>query len=835
MKHLIHFIICSSILFIQCKDGSLTHPNPSVKWEVQSINDNKSRVAFTLTDFPKDTSWILYYNHMLGLIDSESLPPEIAMERIAGDFFKLYPTADIEQSENQIVIPYDLNVVIQRKSDAPAGVYMTIDNGSPIIIDDFEVSGINSEVLSLSDIPTAQSRYDDNASLQKLDAKDLLKIIPAPKSIAIQNGSLNMSRSISINAPEDLHKEIDVINSFTKKELGITFTTQTENADVDLSLGNVGPAESYSLTISSDGIDIKAKDNAGAFYALHSLVALVEPSSYQKQNDIELPYCTIKDEPRFEYRGVHLDVARNFHSKETVLKVLNRMSRYKLNKFHFHITDDEGWRLEIPGLPELTEVGSKRGHTTNELDNLIPHYGSGPMVNGSAGTGYYTRKDFIEILQYAHERHIEVIPEIDIPSHARAAIKSMASRYQRYMDKGDEAAAKEYLLHDFDDQSEYSSAQNFSDNIVCVCQESTYNFVAKVIDEVVKIFEEAEVPLLTIHSGGDEVPYGPWQKSPICKKFIEENPEVNHTDDLHAYFMKRFKVIMDEKDLNTAGWEEIVLKHSEEAHEGTVLNEDMIGESYIPYVWNAVWGWGREDMAYKLANAGYEIVFCNSAMLYMDMAYDKDPEETGLSWSGWTTTQTAYDVIPYDIFANAKYDKNGNKLKQEDIDSKVRLTEKGKENFKGIQGQIWCETITTAEKLEYMMFPKVLAIAERAWSPQTTWSAGNDELQLEDWNVFSNSLGQRELPKLDVVSGGINYRIPPPGAKIINGQLYANTSFPGLEIRYTLDGSEPTVNSSLYEGPIETSSKNIALKAFNTTGRSSRMSSISPKRALYLD
>jgi len=183
-------------------------------------------------------------------------------------------------------------------------------------------------------------------------------------------------------------------------------------------------------------------------------------------------------------------------------------------------------------------------------------------------------------------------------------------------------------------------------------------------------------------------------------------------------------------------------------------------------------------------------------------------------------------VIPLDIFANAKYDKNGNLLKQEDIVNKVRLPPEGKKNFKGIQGQIWCETITSSEKLEYMVFPKMLAIAERAWAAEPSWSEGNEKLQAEDWNRFVNTIGQIELRKLDNKFDGIGYRIPLPGAKVMNGQLFANTSFPGLDIRYTTDGSEPDQNSTLFTTPIEVSAKAINLKAFSTNGRSSRTTSL---------
>ena len=820
--------MCLLLILSSCNTDS--HLDLSAKWVVNSIDieAGKSNVSFEISGLPQENNWVLYFNHMLALIDEESVPTNIKFERIAGDFLKMYPTENFKLPEGSLSVPYRLNVVIQRKSDAPGGLYLTVDNGDPITIKDYKVTGINEKMMKPIGIPSAESRYEQNKNLTTLTAADVSKVIPSPQSITTQDGKLTLPRNISIDADESFADEIAVLNKYTTDDLGISLISAADNDEsINIDMSHNGPAESYQLEVSESGVNISAADEAGAFYALQSLIAMIDPEDYKSESSIEINYCKIDDAPRFPYRGVHFDVARNFHKKETVLLLLDMMSRYKLNKFHFHITDDEGWRLEIPGLPELTEVGSKRGHTTDELNNLVPHYGSGPDVDGSVGTGYYSRADFIEIIQYARDRHIEVIPEIDIPSHARAAIKSMNARYQKYMGMGNEDEAKKYLLHDFDDTSEYNSAQNFSDNIVCVCQESTYEFVDKVISEVVAIFEEAEVPLKTIHSGGDELPYGPWQKSPVCKKFIANNPEVSHTDELHAYFMKRFKIIMDAKNLNTAGWEEIVLEHSEEAHEGTAINQNMVGESYIPYVWNAVWGWGREDMAYKLANAGFEIVFCNSATLYMDMAYNKDPNETGLSWSGWTSTKSAYDVIPLDIFANAKYDKNGNLLKQEDIDSKVRLTEAGKKNFNGIQGQIWCETITSHKKLEYMIFPKMIAVAERAWAPTPSWSDGNSELQQRDWNKFTNSLGQHELKKLDHVYGdGIGYRIPLPGAKIIQGKLHANTTFPGLEIRYTEDGTEPNEKSTLYTVPIETKAKEIKLKAFASNGRSSRISSL---------
>jgi hexosaminidase len=576
--------------------------------------------------------------------------------------------------------------------------------------------------------------------------------------------------------------------------------------------------EQYELSITSDNITIEAGDAAGIFYAFQSLAQLIDP---QHEDDIKIPTGMIKDQPRFGYRGFMLDVARNFHKKDKVLQVLDLMSRYKLNKFHFHLMDDEGWRLEIPDLPELTKVGGTRGYTPDESDRLRPAYGSGGIAEDSYSTGYYTRADYIDIIQYAAARHIEVIPEIDLPGHARAAIISMRARYNRLMAAGKKEQAEEYLLHDPDDQSEYSSAQNYNDNVINLCRESSYTFIEKVIRETIKMHADARVPLKVLHTGGDEVPYGAWQKSPMCQSFLSEMENLNGTDELHPNMLYFIRGILNEYDIVTAGWEEIVLQHSSEGHNGTQINEDLLGEPMLPYVWNATWGSGREDMAYKLANAGFDAVMCNSASYYFDLAYDNDPREGGLDWSGLTNAKTAFDLEPLDIMAKATHDLRGNPLDPAYIQSKERLTKSGEDQIKGIQAQLWSETLYHADLVDYMIFPKIFGLAQRAWSPRT---ADYDR----EYHNFVNTVGQRELIRLDQYKdGGVQYRIPPPGINRTGETTEINTVYPGLEIRYTVDGSKPTPKSALYTDPIKVSNGTvIKAKAYNTLSRGSKVSSL---------
>ena len=227
------------------------------------------------------------------------------------------------------------------------------------------------------------------------------------------------------------------------------------------------------------------------FYGAQSLISLWPVD----KNSSKLNCQTIIDEPRFPYRGMYIDVSRNFQSTEAIKKTLDIMSFYKLNRLMFGLSNDEGWRLEINSIPELTSVGAVRGHTTDELDHLLPAYGSGPFPQDkdNLGTGHYTKREFIELLKYAKQRHIEVIPEINFPGHARAAVKSMRAREERL--QSGEIEGISFRLHDPNDQSEYKSVQGYTDNVICPCQESVYQFLETVVGEVVEMYQEAEATL----------------------------------------------------------------------------------------------------------------------------------------------------------------------------------------------------------------------------------------------------------------------------------------------------------------------------------------------------
>ena len=534
---------------------------------------------------------------------------------------------------------------------------------------------------------------------------------------------------------------------------------------------------------------------------------------------------TIEDAPRFPYRGIHIDVARNFQEKEQIIKTIDLLAYYKVNTLHLHLTEDEGWRIEIRELPELTEVGGQREHTSQDAPALHPAYGSGPFpyADGTYGSGYYTHDDFVEILRYANEKHIRVIPEVNLPGHARAAIKAMEARYERFMAAGDDKAANEFRLIDPEETSEYLSAQSFTDNVINVARESAYHFFETVVDAIIAMYEEAEAPLEIFHTGGDEVPDGSWTQSPMIDELLKDMPEVTDPKNLQAYFFKRAVEILKARNLKIAGWEEVALIR--EAPGVYVPNPEFADGSVIPYIWNSLWG--NQDLGYRLANMGYPVVQCHVSNFYFDLAYNRDPEEPGHYWAGFVNTKDAWYYAPFDMFRTTLRTSMGREVNiEEEYAGMERLRPAARSNVLGLQAQLWSETIHGPEMLEYYMLPRVIAFSESAWAQERSFEAiENQELREAEaqrkWNIFANTLAQRELPRLAGLHGGFNYRLPLPGAMIENNMLKANIEYPGLTIRYTTGGEEPTRTSTLYNEPVEVSGT-VKLKAFDRAGRSSR-------------
>ncbi len=808
------------------------------------------------------TGWSIYF-HQPRRVIMESTSKNISITHVNGDYFRLEPTASFPKLNKgeEVVVSFESDAWAIKDVDAPNGLFIVFSDSlgiesKPEVLTNVSYSPlVNKEQTDRFKndplpVPTAQSRYNYNKELDFKSSNDLIRIIPTPFKYEEQEGAFELKTGLSIAFDKSLKNEAQFLAEKLRIDVGIdSKLIEGSEGTVLLKKGDVKvngkSAEAYGLLISDKGVEIQAVDGVGAFYGVQSLRALISSEYLASKSGVaKIPYVAIQDAPRFAYRGMHLDVVRNFSKKETVLNLIDLMAFYKLNKFHFHITDDEGWRLEIPGLPELTEVGSRRGYSKSETEMLNPAYGSGPHPNGdeSWGTGHYTKDDFIEILKYAKARHIEVIPELDFPGHARAAIVSMKARQKKLIAQGKESEANEYILHDSNDASEYRSIQLYDDNVICVCQKSTYRFLSKVTDEVILMYKEAGLSLKQVHIGGDEVPHpskeepqhGAWKKSPKCNALLESNKEYENSEQLFYYFVDRFSKILEDRDIVTAGWEEIglVKSQNEEGDTKVDLNEDFNERGFAPYIWNTVWSWGDEDRGYKLANAGFKVVLSNVSNNYFDLAYDKDPSDPGYYWGGFVDTKKAWEFAPLNVYAEPLTNRDGVRLNvKEDFKDHVRLTEKGKLNIQGIQGQLWAETVKGNEMLEYYIFPKMLGLVERAWALDPEWtSIEEDSMRFQvlnnDWNQFASRIGNFELPRLTYLNGGVNYRVAPPGVEVKDGTLYVNTNYPGAKFSYTTDGTEPTVTSAQYNEPIAISGKEVRVLAFYPNGKRSRVSKV---------
>lgn len=568
--------------------------------------------------------------------------------------------------------------------------------------------------------------------------------------------------------------------------------------------------ESYSMVARPEsGVRITGSDRAGLFYGVQTLIALLEDAARPSSKEIGpvVPAVVIQDQPHFGYRGLHLDVARNFQTVETVRKLLDLMATYKLNRFHLHLTDDEGWRLAIRGLPELTRVGSQRGYSPGFREFLPPSFGSGPDASVGPGSGYYTREDFVGLLRYAAERHIEVIPEIDLPGHARAAIRSMQSRSERLLEGGDPVEAERFLLRRPTDTAVYESVQMWSDNVVDVRLDSTHAFVSRVIGDVAAMYSAARLPLETLHLGGDEVPADCWGELP------KQDAEA-----LFASFMDRCSEAARSYGARPAGWEEVFL--ADESARGSASSEGLC------YVWNNIWGWGQEDAAYRLANAGVDVVLCNATHLYFDLAYQKDVNEPGYYWAGTTDTEQAFGFRPYTYFEGLTEDRLGNPVSEDEKLPMTRLTAEGRDHVLGIQGHLWGENLTSVERLESLAFPRVLALAERAWAGPAT-GRGHEFDPLRSWEQFARHVGGRELPRLDRLFAGVAYRIPSVRVKSDGSTIEAESDLPGMTIRYEIHGAEPDPASPRFSEPLPADAS-YRFRAFDTRGRSGRTTTWTP-------
>lgn len=459
-------------------------------------------------------------------------------------------------------------------------------------------------------------------------------VIPQPQSIEPAQGEFRLASQLTFKA--ELSETSNAIDWLTNQFPEVAFTKVEGNATLSLlkvSAEHIKP-EGYELTIDRESIQIKAATSAGFFYGVVTLAQLLVTGQGVVAS------ATIIDAPQYHHRGQFLDCARSFHGIDTVKSVIDQMAWLKLNTFHWHLTDDEAWRIEIDAFPELTDLGAWRG----EGELQPSQFGSGSKRYG----GFFTKQQIKEVVEYAKAREIAVIPEIDIPGHARALIMALP-----------------HLLREADDKSEYVSIQQYQDNVLNPGLPGTYQVLETILDEVCELF-----PSQVIHLGGDEVPKHVWEKSPACIAKAQAMG-LDNVRLLEGHLISHLEQYLAQKGRDISVWEE--------ASHGNKITKNA-----------TVCAWSNGAEGQKAAQAGYPVIMCPAQATYLDMAWNKDINETGVLWAGAIDLKTAYDFEPGSI-------ENG-------------------EQVIGTQALVWTEFVKNRATLEYLLYPRLFAVAEVAWT-----------------------------------------------------------------------------------------------------------------------
>jgi len=511
-----------------------------------------------------------------------------------------------------------------------------------------------------------------------------LNIFPKPVSLVVKPGTFRITKSTPVVASGEAQQAgilfCDLIAPATGLKLPIQRNSSAQPSIVfKLNPSVKLPPEGYHLTISPKQVTVQSPHLAGLRHAVQTLRQLLPVSIYASHPisgvDWTMPYVEIEDYPRFSWRGAMLDVVRHFMPVEFIFRFLDLLALHKLNSFHWHLTDDQGWRVEIKKYPRLTEVGAWRRHT------MVGHWNENkttPQYDDIRHGGYYTQDEMRQVVAYATRLGINVVPEIEMPGHAQAAIASYPE------------------LGNSDEKIEVSSGWGIHTHVYNV-EESTIKFMQDVLEEVMSIF-----PSTFIHVGGDEVPKQEWKDSPRAQQRIRELG-LSNEDELQSYFISRMDNFLTQHGRRLIGWDEIL-------EGGLAPNATVMS-------------WRGEAGGIAAAQAGHDVVMAPNTYTYFDYYQSPDNTAEPLAIGALLPLETVYSYEPI----------------PQDID------ESNIHHILGVQGQLWSEYIPTPAKVEYMVFPRLCALAEVAWT-----AAGQ-----KDFITFKGRLAAHLL-RLDQLN--VNYR-----------------------------------------------------------------------------
>ena len=566
----------------------------------------------------------------------------------------------------------------------------------------------------------------------KTFSEDAISIVPKPSKMAIAEGSYTFSKDTKISVENDDQKPAaKYLSDLFENAAGfaLPISESKDNASIVFIKDETLKPEAYTLEVTPEKITIKASDAPGYFYGVQTIRQLLPPSieiANSTAQDWVIPSISINDEPRFAWRGMHMDFSRHFFSMDEVKTFLNYMALYKLNTYHMHLTDDQGWRIEIKQYPLLTEKGAWRVESShdincNELAKTDPSYiideqhyhdRDGQRMYG----GFFTQEEIKEIIAYAADRQIEVIPEIDMPGHFKSAIDNYP-----YLSCTNEAGWGEL----------FSSP-------ACLGKESSYEFTKNVLSEIIDLF-----PSKYIHIGGDEVNIQSWKECPLCQKAIKDN-NLKNEHELQSFFNHEIEAFLNSKGKRMMGWDEIV--------EGGLSDDTTM-------MWWRNWA---PEMLTKAADNGNDIVMTPCFEYYFDAQNDVTPFDKVYN----------YEPIP------------------------EAFTQDQAKHILGVQANLWSEMIPNFKRLQYMAFPRMLALAETAWTSK----------EAKNHDDFQNRMNL-QYNRLDALN--IVYHIPSvigfkdKVAFIDKATVTLEAPLKGMEVYYTTDGTVPTKESKKYTNPLE--------------------------------